>query len=84
MYAVVKVCNYDIAETEMVMFTTMQLAIGYLEKWWQEEYNTALANSEVKLYESETYHETEYAQINWSDGAKMEFYVVKDSRPKDF
>lgn len=84
MYAAIKVCNYDIAETTMVMFTTKQLAIEYLEKWWQDEYNTALAKSESKLYESETYHEDEYAQINWEDGAKIEFYVVKDSRPQEW
>lgn len=82
MYIVLKNPNYE--SPEVVMFTTKELAIDYLQKWWQDEYNTALAKSEALLYKGDTYHENDYARISWSDGAKIEFYVVKDSRPKEF
>lgn len=85
MYAAIKVCNYDIAATEMVMFTTKQLAIEYMQNWWQDEYNVALRQMNGPgIAECDTYHEYEYSQIAWNDGARIEFYVVKDSRPQEW
>ena len=82
MYIALKAPNYDLPEC--VMFTAKALANEYMQKWWEDEYNTALAKSTSEIVQTETYHEDEYAKITWADGARIEFFVVKDSRHQDW
>ena len=81
MYIALMVKNYDI-EPEAVMFTTKALATDYLKWWWDKEYTEAKAKGQDQLYPAECYCEDEYAKLEWNDHARIEFFVVKDSRPE--
>ena len=81
MYIALMVKNYD-TNPEVVMFTHQDHAINYLKWWWNKEYEEAKAKCPDKLYPAECYCENEYAKIEWTDNATIEFFVAKDSEPQ--
>lgn len=83
MYIALMVKNYD-TEPVAVMFTTNKLAHDYIEKWWKEELKTAMDKCNEFLVINDCYYEKDHAQIVWLDKARIDFYVVKDSRPQEW
>lgn len=79
MYAVVANHSYDV-QTHVVLFEDHDKAKAYLHWLWEEFYNTCLANDD-DVNEEFTYHEEEYAKVEWDNGDVAEFILAEVSSP---
>ena len=74
-YVVVKTHNFD-AESEVAKFTDFRKATAYLHWIWETYYNEEIA-AESHIDENNTYHESDYARVQWDDGAYTEFKLIE-------
>jgi hypothetical protein len=79
-YAVVVYQNFD-ADTPIYLFDSYAKAKEYLHDMWEHCYNTELAESIIDIDEEQTYHEDDFAQIQWVDGDCMLFILTATSEP---
>ena len=79
-YGVVVYCNFD-TDVTIYLLDDYAKAQQYLHDLWEECYNQELAESLIDIDEEETYHEDDYAQIQWVDGDYMCFALKQTCEP---
>lgn len=79
-YAVIMYHSFD-TDTPVYLFDSYEKAKEYLHNLWQDYYNTELAESVVEINENETYHEDDFAQVQWMDGCYTQFILTYTSDP---
>ena len=80
-YVVVKTHNFD-AETEATKFDSMREAIAYLHWYWEDYLNEEFAAG-THIDEDNTYHEEDYARVQWDDGDYTEFHLIELYPPRE-
>lgn len=82
-YCVIKVHSFD-RDIDTVLFINYEEAVDYLEKSWQDYYNTELAEGS-DLVEDMTFHEEDYARVTWEGNREYtEFILSAISEPWKF
>lgn len=79
-YVVVKTHNFD-PETEAAKFDDYRKATAYLQWFWEDYYNDEMGE-DSDLDEDECYHEEDYAKVQWSDGSRTEFHLIRIDTPR--
>lgn len=79
-YGVVVYYSFD-PDVTIYLLDDYAKAQQYLHDLWEEGYNQELAESLIDIDEEETYHEDDYAQIQWADGDYMCFVLKQTCEP---
>lgn len=79
-YAVIINYSFD-ADITIYVLDDHVKAQRYLHDLWEECYNQELAESLIDIDEQGTYHEDDYAQIQWIDGDCMCFVLKQTYEP---
>lgn len=79
-YAVIKTHSFD-PEIECSVFDSYESATHYLQQYWEDYYNTELAQSSCDLDECMCFHEDDYGKVTWANGDYTEFALCAVTAP---
>ena len=84
MYVVVRITTYS-PERSALIFSSLEAASEYLQRDWEDKYNSWLSNghyegwmiNSVEIDEDYTYHEDDYAVLSDRYGDRIEWFLIE-------